>query len=117
MSAGHTRWSKTVSDPAIDEVLVFLGALELDILLGDVHSLKEKRSVIKPVVAALQRFGVSAAETGEQERYRRSMVGVAIATGDVAHLHEVLDSCERHVAERPELQLLAVRRRVFGPED
>ncbi|AMY18805.1 DUF503 domain-containing protein [Rhodococcus kroppenstedtii] len=96
---------------------MFLGALELDILLGDVHSLKEKRSVIKPVVAALQRYGVSAAETGEQERYRRSMVGVAVATADVSHLHQVLDTCERHVAGRPELQLLAVRRRVFGPED
>ncbi|GGG07650.1 hypothetical protein GCM10007304_22090 [Rhodococcoides trifolii] len=96
---------------------MYLGALELDVLLGDVHSLKEKRSVVKPVVAALLKFGVSAAETGEQERYRRSMIGVAIATSDVEHLHRVLDSCERHVAERPELDLLAVRRRVFGPED
>lgn len=96
---------------------MYLGALELDILLGDVHSLREKRSVIEPVVAALQRFGVSAAETGEHERYRRSMLGVALATSGVSHLHEVLDTCERHVAERPELQLLAVRRRVFGPED
>ncbi len=96
---------------------MYLGALELDILLGDVRSLKEKRSMVKPVLAELQRFGVSAAETGEHDRYRRSLLGVAMASSGVDHIHEVLDSCERHVAQRPELQLLAVRRRIFGPED
>ncbi|MFC9789945.1 DUF503 domain-containing protein [Rhodococcus sp. NPDC127528] len=96
---------------------MYLGALELDILLGDVRSLKEKRSVVKPVIAALAKFGVSVAETGEHDRYRRSLIGVAVATSDVDHLNEVLDTCERQVAARPELQLLAVRRRIFGPED
>ena len=96
---------------------MYLGALELDILLGDVRSLKEKRSMVKPVLAELQRFGVSAAETGEHDRYRRSLIGVAMASSGVDHIHEVLDNCERHVAQRPELQLLAVRRRIFGPED
>ena len=94
-----------------------MGALELDVLFGDVHSLKEKRSLVKPVLAELTRFGVSAAETGEQDRYRRSLIGVALASSAVDHLHQVLDRCERTVAGRPELQLLAVRRRVFGPED
>ncbi|UGT45567.1 DUF503 domain-containing protein [Nocardia yamanashiensis] len=96
---------------------MFVGALEFDILLGDVHSLKEKRSVIRPVLAELQRYGVSAAEAGEQDRYRRTLLGVAMVSAGMAHLTEVLDRCERHVAARPELQLLAVRRRVFGPED
>ncbi|TQF66992.1 DUF503 domain-containing protein [Rhodococcus spelaei] len=96
---------------------MYLGALELDILLGDVRSLKEKRSVVKPVIAALTKFGVSVAETGEHDRYRRSLIGVAVASSDVDHLNEVLDTCERQVAARPELQLLAVRRRIFGPED
>ncbi|GAA4476511.1 DUF503 domain-containing protein [Rhodococcus olei] len=96
---------------------MYLGALELDILLGDVRSLKEKRSLVKPVIAALARYGVSVAETGDQDRYRRSLIGVAVASADVAHLNEILDTCERTVAARPELQLLAARRRMFGPED
>jgi uncharacterized protein YlxP (DUF503 family) len=96
---------------------LYLGALEIDVLLGDVHSLKEKRSVVRPVLAELQRFGVCAVEAGEMDRYRRSLLGVAVASSGVGHLHEVLDKCERHVAARPELELLAVRRRIFGPED
>ncbi|WP_216903085.1 DUF503 domain-containing protein [Nocardia alni] len=96
---------------------MFVGALEFDILLGDVHSLKQKRSVIRPVVAELQRFGVCAAESGQQDLHRRSLLGVAMVSSEVGHLTEVLDRCERHVAARPELELLAVRRRIFGPED
>ncbi|CAM3996834.1 DUF503 domain-containing protein [Smaragdicoccus niigatensis] len=96
---------------------MFVGSLEVDILLGDVHSLKEKRSVIRPVVAELQRFGVSAAETGDQDLYRRAEVGVAVASSTIAHITEVLDRCERAMAAHPELQILSVRRRVLGPED
>ncbi|MBF6296633.1 DUF503 domain-containing protein [Nocardia amamiensis] len=96
---------------------MYLGALEFDVLLGDVHSLKQKRSVIRPVLAELQRFGVSAAEGGDHDLYRRSLLGVAMVSPGMDHLTEVLDRCERHVAARPELQLLAVRRRIFGPED
>lgn len=96
---------------------MFVGALEFDILLGDVHSLKQKRSVIRPVMAELQRFGVCAAESGQQDLHRRSVLGVAMVSSEVGHLTEVLDRCERHVAARPELELLAVRRRIFGPED
>lgn len=96
---------------------MYLGSLELDVLLGDVRSLKQKRSVIRPVVAALARYGVSVAETGDQDLHRRSRIGVAVASADVGHLQEILDTCEREVAARPELQLLSARRRMFGPED
>lgn len=44
---------------------MWIGWLEFDVLLGDVHSLKQKRSVIRPVIAELsRRFAVSAAEIG-----------------------------------------------------
>ena len=58
---------------------VWIGWLELDLLLGDVHTLKEKRSVVRPIVAELQRrFAVSAAEVGDQDLHRRATVGVAL---------------------------------------
>lgn len=97
---------------------MYVGALELDLLLGDVHSLKEKRALVRPVVAALRRkFEVSVAEAGDHDLHRRALLGVAVVSADTAHLHQVLDSCERLVAARPELELLSARRRVLGPED
>lgn len=96
---------------------MFVGALELDILLGDVHSLKGKRSLIKPVLADLRKLGVSASEAGDQDLHRRARLGVAVAAPDPTHVRDILDKCERLVADRPELELLSARRRLFGPED
>jgi uncharacterized protein YlxP (DUF503 family) len=90
---------------------MWIGWLEFDLLLGDVRSLKQKRSVIRPVIADLQkRFAVSAAETGSQDLHRRAGIGVAVVSADRGHVVDVLDAAERLVASRPEVDLLSTRR-------
>jgi uncharacterized protein len=97
---------------------MWIGWLEFDVLLGDVHSLKAKRSTIRPVVAELaRRFSVSAAETGSQDLHRRSQLGLSMVSADRSHLVEVLDAAERLVAGRPELELLSVRRGLLRSTD
>nr|MCH9735316.1 DUF503 domain-containing protein [Actinomycetes bacterium] len=87
---------------------MWIGWLEFDILLGDVHSLKQKRSVIRPIIAELaRRFSVSAAETGAQDLHRRAAVGVALVSADRSHVVAVLDAAERLVAARPDIELLS----------
>jgi uncharacterized protein YlxP (DUF503 family) len=98
--------------------VVYVGTVELDVLFGDVHSLKHKRSLLRPVIAELRRrFDVAAAEAGHLELHRRSLIGVAVVAADGGHARDVLDACERLVAGRPELELLAARHRMLGPED
>jgi uncharacterized protein len=97
---------------------LYVGTLELDLLLGDVHSLKEKRSIVRPIVAELRRrFDVAAAEAGHADLHRRALVGVAVVAAEASHCVEVLEACERLAATRPEVELLSARRRIFGPED
>ena len=95
-----------------------VGTLVADVLLGDVHSLKEKRGVVRPIVAELRRrFDVSAAETGDQDLHRRAEISVALVAGDHAHAKQVLAACERMLAGRPEIDLLSTRTRVIDDED
>ena len=97
---------------------MWIGWLEFDLLLGDVRSLKQKRSVIRPVVAELQRkFSASAAETGSHELYRRAGIGMAIASADHRHTVDLLDAAERLVAAHPEFELLSVRRGLHRSDD
>jgi uncharacterized protein YlxP (DUF503 family) len=97
---------------------MFVGTLSLDVLLGDVHSLKSKRSLVRPIVAELRRkHSVAAAEAGHLDLHRRALVGVAVVAPDAAHCVDVLDACERLVAARPEVELLSARRRLIDEED
>ena len=97
---------------------MFVGSLELDVLLGDVRSLKQKRSLVRPVVAELRRrLEVSAAEVDHLDLHRRAMIGVAMVASDAAHVADVLDSAEQLVAGRPELELLSARRALRGSDD
>jgi len=97
---------------------MYVGALELDVLFGDVGSLKAKRSLVRPVLAELRRrYEVAVAEAGHQQLRRRALLGVSCVSADAQHVTEVLDHCERLVAGRPELELLSARQRIFGPHD
>ncbi|MDQ4115670.1 MAG: DUF503 domain-containing protein [Actinomycetota bacterium] len=96
---------------------MYVGALECDVLLGDVRSLKQKRAVVRPVLAELRRFEVAAAEAGYLDLYRRALLGVSCVAADAGHVTTLLERCERLVAARPELELLSVRHRMLGPED
>jgi uncharacterized protein YlxP (DUF503 family) len=97
---------------------VYTGTAVFDLLLpGDSRTLKTKRSYVRPIVAALRKFEVSAAEVGALDLYGRAEIGVAVVAADTAHVAEVLDSCERLVVGRPEIELLSVRRRLHGEDD
>jgi len=95
-----------------------VGVIVADLLLGDVHSLKQKRGVVRPIVAELRRrFEVSAAETGSQDLHRRAEITAVLAAGERGHALEVLAACERLLAGRPEVELLSTRTRVLDDDD
>ena len=66
---------------------MWVGWIEFDLLLGDIHSLKEKRSVVRPLIAELRRrFQLSVAEVGDLDLHRRSSIGVTAVAADSARV-------------------------------
>jgi len=98
---------------------VYVGTLALDVLLGDVRSLKQKRSVVRPLIADLRRGfpGAAVAETGHLDAHRRTEIGVAVVASAAGHCTDMLTGCERLVAARPEVELLSARQRLRREED
>lgn len=89
-----------------------------DLLLPtDARNLKAKRAYVRPIIAALGKFGVAVAEVGALELHGRAEIGVAAVGPDPAHVTEVVDRCERLVAARPEVELLSAQRRLYGSQD
>ena len=98
---------------------MYVGTLALDVLLGDVRSLKQKRAVVRPIVAEVRRRfpAAAAAETGHLDLHRRAEIAVAVVSSDAGNCVEVLEACERLVAARPEIALLSARHRLVSEEE
>jgi uncharacterized protein YlxP (DUF503 family) len=97
---------------------VHCAAVEIDLHIPEARSLKAKRAAVKPLVEGLRRrFAVAAAEVGDLDLHRRVQVGVATVAGDPGQVTDVLDACERLLAERPEVTLLSTHRQLFSDDD
>src|ERR1700759_2812959 len=86
-------------------------------LPGDSQSLKQKRSYVRPILAMLKKYEVSAAEVGFHDLHGRALLGVAVGAAEPAEARAVVDTCENQGAGRPEIELLSVKRRLYGDED
>jgi len=88
-----------------------VGALAFDLHLPEVHSLKEKRAVIRPILdGARNRYRVAAAEVGAHDKWQRARLGVAAVAGTPGHVAEILDEVERFVWSFPEVEVVDAER-------
>jgi uncharacterized protein YlxP (DUF503 family) len=85
--------------------------LAIDLRVPESRSLKAKRAAVRPIVEGLRnRFSVAVAEVDHQDRWQRAGLGVAAVGSTVGHVADVLDSAERFVWSRPDIEVLSIER-------
>ncbi|GAG38873.1 unnamed protein product, partial [marine sediment metagenome] len=68
-----------------------LGTLKLSLYIHDSHSLKEKRKVVKGIVARVQkRFNVSIAEVGSNDKWQMIELGISTVGNDRRFVNSIL---------------------------
>ncbi len=68
------------------------GICKLEMMLFEVHSLKEKRMIIKSIIGRLQaKFNSSVSEVGYQDQWRRSEIGISCVSTNTKHANQMLD--------------------------
>ena len=78
-----------------------------------VHSLKEKRMIVRSMIAKLQnRFHVSAAEIEEQDTHQIIVIGVAAIVPHQAIADSMMDEISRFVEENTEAEILDEAREI-----
>ena len=78
-----------------------------------VHSLKEKRMIVKSVIAKLQnKFHVSAAEIEEQDTHQMIVIGVATIVPNHTIADSLMDEISRFVEENCEAELISEDREI-----
>ena len=80
-----------------------LGTLTVTLQVPASHSLKEKRQVVKSLVARLRRtYNVAAAEVGDLDSWQLATIGLATVSTDARHADEMCQKMLHFVEEEAE---------------
>lgn len=82
---------------------MFVGTCEIEIIIYESNSLKEKRHVLKSIIERIKsRFNVSVSEVGHNELWNRAMIGIAVVSNSkllcessIANVMDFLDNDDR----------------------
>jgi uncharacterized protein YlxP (DUF503 family) len=96
---------------------MFVGACRIRLHLPVSHSLKDKRQVVKSVLARTRaQFEVAAAEVADQEVWQVATLGLSCVANDPAHAEEVLRRAVRYIEDsRPDAEVTDVAVEVLAP--
>lgn len=87
---------------------MIVGALRIVLQIPASHSLKDKRQVVRSLLArARNEFGVNSAEVGDQERWQITELGFAIVSESGTLVESILEKVADFIAEtRPDVVIL-----------
>jgi uncharacterized protein YlxP (DUF503 family) len=76
-----------------------------------VHSLKEKRMVVKSIVQKLKnKFNLSVAEVAEQDIYQTIVIGIAAICGSSAQVDSTMENVINFVENNTDAELIDIQR-------
>lgn len=85
---------------------MIVGVLEVEILLFDASSLKEKRKVLRSLKDRLKnRFNVSMAEVDGQDLWQRTTFAFAAVGNDGAHVTRMLQEVLNFLSHDPRFEI------------
>jgi uncharacterized protein YlxP (DUF503 family) len=85
---------------------MMIGVLTAEIAIDSADSLKDKRQVLKSLLAHLRNaFNVSASEVDDHDVWRRATIGIAVVANDAGFVNQVLDKVVDHIERDPRVDL------------
>ena len=85
-------------------------ALGIELRVPSAHSLKDKRAVIRPLIAGLERLAsLSVAEVGRHDSWQRARIGVGVVASSPGHLEGLLAAVRGYLDDQVEVDVLDVK--------
>jgi hypothetical protein len=81
-------------------------AIRIELRLAEVHSLKGKRAVLRPVIRRLRAMELSVSEVDHQDTWQRATLGVAVVARQAGRLDEVVATVQRSLLEDPTIEVI-----------
>jgi uncharacterized protein len=94
---------------------MIIGTAMIKLHLPWVHSLKEKRMVVKSLCAKVHnQFNVSIAETEEQDIHQIAVLGFAGIAGDRAQADSIIDHVLNYIESNTEGEVISTNREIIS---
>ena len=91
--------------------------IDVALHLPGVSSLKEKRGIVKGLIARLRReLNVSVAEVGDNDEWRYCQMGVAVVAGSEIGARKVAQQVEKIVYREHRVEAVSIAVDVTAPE-
>lgn len=89
---------------------MIIGTAVVELYLPGVDSLKEKRRILKSLLAKTRNvFNVSIAEVGYNDNHRQAQVGIAVVSNDQKFADQVIAKVIRTIDAQPDMSMTDYR--------
>ena len=86
-----------------------VAALRVELHLPGPQSIKQKRSVLRPVIEGIKRLGsYSVAEVGHHDSWQRATIGIAVVASDGESLGVRIATLHRYLEARVDIEVVDV---------
>ncbi len=93
---------------------MMIGSCEIEILIYESNSLKEKRQVIKSIIERIKsKFNASVAEVGFNELWNRSLIGFAVVSNNKNLCEESISKIILFVDNDERVEILNCYKEIF----
>lgn len=112
--SSRTFKAEALSSDSERMIFMVTGTAKITMYAPWVHSLKEKRMIVKSVCAKVRnKFNVSISEVEEQDTHQSIVLGLACVTGDAAFADSVIDHVLNFIEEITEAEIVDVKRELL----
>jgi uncharacterized protein len=92
---------------------VYVGVAKLSLVIGDAHSLKEKRMVLRRIKDRVrERLNITVNEVGDLDTWQRAELGCAVVSAERAKALELIDDVVRVAMSAGGSEIVAVAKTV-----
>lgn len=93
---------------------MFLGSLQIKLYIPQVQSLKEKRSILKRLLAQIQnKFKLSVAELDFQEIWQTALIGIAFIANDKIVIERQKEKLIKFLDQNPGFEVIDIQYEIY----
>lgn len=97
-----------------DVIVLIIGTAKIHLFANWVHSLKEKRMIVKSIIDKVKhKFNVSIAEIEDQDLHQSIVIGIACVSTDKRHADSMIQNAINFIEDNTDAVLEDIETEIF----